>query len=395
MTFFRSIFVAVLIATVAGCTTVSGWMSKLSGNDNIHPPAALTSIKPSINVQRLWARSIGKGERSLDLRQQPAIADGRVFVAESYGPYLYAIDLATGRDIWKTNTKLRLTGGPVASGDNVVAGSVNGDVVAFSPATGAERWRTKLTSEILASPAIVGDIVVVRCGDGRVVALGLADGKRRWAYERPLPTLSLRGYSAPAIGGNGLVYLGYEDGTLVAIRAQDGVKVWEQVVAQPEGRSELDRLSDIDGDVVASPDGIFAASYKGKIGAFNPDSGSPFWSHSMVSYGGLARSGDTLFISDAVGTLWALDRSSGGALWKQDAFGYRWLSSPAVQNGYVVVGDLEGYLHWMKADSGAIAARQQIGGHNDSIRATPQVSADGILVAVTTKGKLAAFQIGK
>ena len=236
-------------------------------------------------------------------------------------------------------------------------------------------------------------MVILRCGDGRVVALGLADGKRRWAFERPLPVLSLRGYSSPALGANGMVYLGYEDGTLVALRSQDGAKAWEQIVAQQEGRSELDRLADIDGDVVVSADGVFAASFKGKIGAFNPDSGSPLWSHSMVSYGGLARTGDTLIICDSVGTVWALDRTSGAPLWKQDALGYRWLSSPAVQNGYVVVGDLQGYLHWMKQDTGAIVARERIGGDKDQIRATPQVSSDGILVAVTVRGRLAAFRI--
>jgi outer membrane protein assembly factor BamB len=189
------------------------------------------------------------------------------------------------------------------------------------------------------------------------------------------------------------VYLGYEDGTLVALRAADGVKVWEQAVATPEGRSELDRMADVDGDVVVSQDGVFAASYKGKVGAFNPDSGAPIWDHSLVSYGGLARTGNTLFVSDATGVVWALDSATGAVLWKQEALGYRWLSSPAVQGGYAVVGDLEGYLHWMKSDTGAIVARERIGGHKDAIRATPQVSSDGILVAVTTKGKLAAFRI--
>jgi len=393
MTFLRIALVTVLIVAAAGCSTVKGWIAKAGTNDNIHQPAALTVITPTISVQRLWQRTIGKGEQMLSLRDHPAIADGRVYVADSYGPFIYAIDLTTGRDIWKTNTKLRLTGGPGVGSGTVVAGSVNGDVVAFSPDTGAELWRVKLSSEILSTPLVAGDMTVVRTGDGHVVALALADGKRRWSYERPLPDLMLRGNPSPVLGGNGLIYLGYEDGTLVALRAQDGVKIWEQVVAQPEGRSELDRLADISGDIVASPDGIFAASYKGKVGAFNPDSGSPIWSHSLVSYGGLARAGDTLYVSDAGGTVWALDRTSGAALWKQDALAYRWLTSPAVQNGYVVVGDLQGYLHWLKQDTGAIAARQQIGSTKDLIRATPQVSADGILVAVTIKGKLAAFRI--
>ena len=176
-----------------------------------------------------------------------------------------------------------------------MTGSVNGDVVALAADSGAERWRAKLSSEILSTPLITSDMAIVRSGDGKVVALNLADGKRRWVFERPLPNLSLRGNPSPMLGANGL-----------------------------------------------GPDGVFAASYKGKVAGFNPDNGSPLWSHSMVSYGGIARSGDTLYASDAVGTVWALDRGSGNALWKQDSLGYRWLSTPAVQNGYVVGGALEG-----------------------------------------------------
>ncbi len=396
MSFPRIVLTAVLIAAVAGCTTIKGWVSKAShAGDNIHQPVTLTAITPSISVQRLWSRSVGKGERLLGLREHPAIADGRVYVANSYEAYVYALDLTSGRELWRTDTKLRLTGGPGAGSGSVVVGSINGDIVALAADTGAEHWRVKASSEILSTPLIAGDVVIVRSGDGHVLGLNLADGKRRWAFERPLPSLSLRGNPSPVLGGNGLVYLGFEDGTVVALRAQDGIKAWEQAVAQPDGRSELDRLADIDGDLVASPDGVFAASYKGKVAAFNPNNGNPLWNHELTSYGGLARTGDTLFASDAVGTEWALDRASGSALWKQEGLGYRWLSSPAVQNGYVVVGDLQGYLHWMKADTGAFAARVQIGGRRDPIRATPQVSADGILVAVTTRGKLSAFRINK
>lgn len=393
MTKLRIVLFATLIVTVTGCSTVKGWFTKSSSSDNVHQPVELVAITPSITVQQLWSHSVGKGERLLGVREHPAIADGRVYAAESYDARVYAFDLVSGREIWKTDTKLRLTGGPGAGSSTVVVGSINGDVVALSADTGVERWRVKASSEILSTPLVAGDVVVVRSGDGHVLGLDLADGKRRWSFEHGLPNLSLRGNPSPVMGGNGLVYLGFEDGSLVALRVQDGVKIWEQVVAQAEGRSELDRMADIDGDVVVSPDGVFAASYKGQVAAYNPNNGNPLWNHQLISYGGLVRAGDTLFASDAVGTVWALDRVSGAAQWKQEALGYRWLSSPAVQNGYVVVGDLKGFLHWMKADTGAFVARERIGGRKDEIRATPQVSADGILVAVTTRGKLAAFRI--
>lgn len=395
-TLVRFALCAGVIVTLAGCSTVRGWMHKYGNKDNVHQPAALTALTPSINVQKLWSRSLGKGERQLDLRDHPAIDGNRVYAIEPYGHTVHAFDLGSGRDVWKTSLpKVRFSGGPGVGGGVVVAASINGDVIAFAADTGAQRWQAKVSSEVLSTPVVAGDVVVVRSGDGHLVAFGLADGQRRWGYERQVPTLSLRGDSAPVLAGNGLVYAGFSDGTLVALRASDGAKAWEQTVAHAEGRSDIDRMADIDGEIVVGPDGVFAASYKGKVAAFAPESGAQGWSHSLVSYGGLARGGDSLYVSDTSGTVWALDRTTGAALWKQEALAWRWLSTPAVQDGYVVVGDLQGYVHWLRPDSGAIVARARIGGNKDEIRGTPQVSADGILVAETTKGRIAAFRINK
>ena len=393
MIFLRVLLLATLLTLVAGCSTVKGWFGGGKGQENVHPPAALTQYTPSVNVQKLWSRSIGHGEKLLGLRQKPFVADGRVYAASSYAGAVYAIDAASGRDIWRTDTKLRLTGGPGAGAGTVVVGSINGDVVALAADTGAERWRARVSSEILSTPLIAGDVVVVRSGDGHVFGLNLADGKQRWTFERPLPSLSLRGSPSPVLGAGGIVYLGYEDGALIALRAQDGSKAWEQAVAQPEGRSEIERLADIDGDVIANPDAVYAISYKGQLLAMSPSSGAPGWSHEVGSYGGLAQSGNKIFASDAVGTVWAFDRGTGNPLWKQEGLGYRWLSSPAAQGDYVVVGDMQGYLHWLKADTGELAARVRVG--KGPIRATPQVSADGVLYAVNADDQLAAYRIGK
>jgi outer membrane protein assembly factor BamB len=392
MIFLRVLLLAMLLTIVAGCSTVKGWFGG-KGKENVHPPAELTQYTPSVSVQKLWSRSIGHGEKLLGLRQQPFVADGRVYAASSYGGAVYAIDAATGRDIWRADTKLRLSGGPGAGSGTVVVGSINGDVVALAADTGAERWRTQVSSEILSTPLIAGDVVIVRCGDGHVYGFNLADGNKRWTFEHALPSLSLRGNPSPVLGANGIVYLGYEDGSMVALRAQDGSKAWEQVVAQPEGRSEIERLADIDGNVIADPDAVYAISYKGQLLAMSPSSGAPGWNREVGSYGGLARSGNNLYASDALGTVWAFDRGTGNPLWKQAALGYRWLSSPAVQGEYVVVGDLQGYLHWLRADTGELAARVRIG--KGAIRATPQVSADGVLYAVNTDDQLAAYRIGK
>lgn len=391
----RVVLVGALVASAVGCSSIKTMMGKLAGSESVHKPTPLVAITPSVRVQKLWSQSVGKGGRELGLRNHPAIDGNRVFAIEPYGPNLYAFDLAGGRVLWKSHNKLRFTGGPGVGQGVVVAGSVNGDVVAFSSDTGTERWHATVSSEVLSAPLVEGDTVVVASGDGHVTAFALADGSRRWSYERQMPTLTLRGTSTPVAGPNGLVYVGNADGTLVALRLADGVKAWEQTIASPEGRSDIDRMADIDGHIVVDPDAVFVASYKGKVGAFNPATGAEGWSHPLISYGGLARSGGSLFAADASGTVWALDRATGVALWKQEALAWRWLSTPAVQDGYVVVGDLQGYLHWLAPDTGAIVARERIGGNRDPIEGTPQVSSDGILIATTARGKLAAFKIVK
>ncbi len=390
MTFKRIFLIVLSLTLIAGCSTVKNLFG--GSKKNAHPPAELTEITTTANVQKLWSRSIGKGERRLDLNQHPVIADGRIYAASSYDATVFAIDLATGKDIWRTDTKLRITGGPGAGAGTVVVGSTNGDVVALAADTGAERWRSHASSQILSTPLIAGDVVIVRSGDGHIFGYNLADGRQRWTFERGQPNLTLRGDSSPVLGSNGLVYVGFEDGVVVSLRPSDGAKAWEQAVAEPEGRSEIDRLADVDGEIIADADAIYAVSFKGQVLTMNPSSGAPGWNRDIASAGGLAKSGNRLYTSDPTGVVWALDRGTGTALWKQEALGYRWPSTPAAQGDYAVVGDLQGYLHWMKADTGEFAARVRLG--KDPIKATPQVSADGVLVAVDADGDMAAYRVG-
>ena len=233
--------------------------------------------------------------------------------------------------------------------------------------------------------------VVVRSNDGRVFGLDSADGSRKWVFDRGLPTLSVRGNSSP-VGANGLAYIGYDDGSIVALRQEDGLRVWEQAVAEADGRTELERMADVDGEMIVDGDQMYAVSVHDKVMALSAGNGQPVWTHDVGSYAGVAVAGDKLLVSDKAGNVWALDRATGNSLWKQDALGNRQLTSPVLQGEYVVVGDLEGYLHWLKTDTGEIAGRQRVEGA--ALRGTPQVSADGVLYAISNEGKLAAYKLG-
>jgi outer membrane protein assembly factor BamB len=210
-------------------------------------------------------------------------------------------------------------------------------------------------------------------------------------FDRGLPTLSVRGNGSP-VGTGGGVFIGYDDGTVVGLREEDGQRLWEQSVAEPEGRSELDRMADIDGEMVIDGDQLYVASYHDKLMALNLSNGQPLWTHDVGSYGGVALAPDRVILSDKIGNVWAIDRSNGTSLWKQNVLQYRQLTTPVVQGNYAVVGDLEGYMHWLKLDTGDVVGRQRI--EKAALRGSPQVSPGGVLYAVSDEGELAAFQLG-
>jgi outer membrane protein assembly factor BamB len=379
----RVLGVALLLVSVAGCNV---FKSK-TNRENVEPPVALTAIDNPLPIDRVWSTSIGDGEGKLGLRQAVVTDGARVYAAGVDGG-VAAYEAANGRKAWQIETDLRLSGGPGLGEGTLVVGSLDGQVVALNPDDGRERWRAVVSSEVISRPAISRGLAVVRVNDGRVFAFSITDGSRRWVYDRGLPSLTLRGNAAPVVAGDNVI-VGYDSGVVVALKLLDGAQVWEQVVAQGEGRNELDRMVDIDGEIIVDGSEVFVASFNGQVVALDIGSGRPLWNREMSVFTGLSLSGDKLLVSDKAATVWALDRRSGAAAWRQDGLAHRWLTTPAVVGEHVAVGDLEGYVHWLSLETGDIAGRQRVG--RDPIRATPQ-SRDGVLYAQTIDGKLAAYR---
>ena len=361
---------------------------KNSKRENIEEAAELLELTPTASISQVWHQNLGKGERRLGSRQHPILDGNRVYAADPKGE-LVAFDADSGAAVWSIETGLRLSSSSGVGEGTLVVGTLDGVVAAFNPDSGSERWRARVSSEVLAAPVVARGLVVVRGIDGRVFAFSIIDGERRWAYDQGTPALTLRGNSSPILA-EGLVLLGYDSGKIVALRGEDGSQLWEQTIAFGEGRSELDRMVDIDGELAYDAGQLYAAAFNAQVVGVSLDGGRPLWNREMSSYAGVTLSGKRLFVTDRDGVLWALDRDSGAALWKQDGLGHRWLTTPAVQGNNVVVGDFEGYLHWFDIETGRPAARERL--DRKPIRATPQVQGD-LLVAVSTDGRLGAFRI--
>lgn len=377
--------IAISVALASGCAATR----KIFGGPSAKTdePAKLVDISASVTPRRLWSVSVGKGEGRTGVGQRPAMADGRVYAAAMEGD-VSAIDLRSGQVAWRHASDLRLSGGPGAGDGLVVVGSLEGDVIALDAATGTVKWTAKVGNEVLVAPAIGGGAVFVRSNDGRVTAFDAATGQRRWFYSAEVPALSVRGNGGITVGP-GLVFAGNDDGTLAALSATDGGVLWSTPVAQPDGRSELERMADVDGSAVLEGTTLYATSYKGATVAIDGPSGQVMWTRANGGPRGPAVSNSAVVVTDPQGRVWGLDKNSGGSLWQQEALLRRNVSAPAVQGDYAVVGDLEGVVHWLRLADGAFAARAKLGA---AIQGQP-VAADDIVVVQSADGQVAAFAL--
>jgi len=354
---------------------------------NVEPPAELVKFSPTLDVRRAWSVGTGGGEEALRLALSPAIADGVAYLAGHDGDVL-GVDAETGRTRWKTDLKMHLSAGPGVGDGLVVVGSPDGVVVALAADGGSERWRSSLGGEILARPAVTATRVVVHTVDGRLVGLDAASGEQLWSYEQPVPRLSLRGSAPPVIAGD-TVMCAFDNGRVAALDLEDGNLLWSAAAATASGRTELERLVDIDQAVRISGNDVFVVGYQGRVAMLARDSGQIWWARDMSSYGSLSLDSLALFVSTADGVVVSLRQRDGTELWRQEAMIRRGLSGPAVVGDAVVVGDFEGYLHWLDRQTGALLARERAG--SDRISQAP-ISANGMVFVQSDGGTVYAFR---
>ena len=368
---------ALLIA--AGC----------SKDKDVEPPATLVKFPATLPVKKLWGEGVGGGKKQSVLRLGlgPAVDNGVVFAASHKGELL-AASLDTGRHIWVKKLKIPISAGPGAGAGLVVVGSSKGTVVTLDGATGRELWRSRLNSELLSAPAVGEKVVVIRSVDGRLHGLDARSGKELWSVEQQVPRLSLRGTATPLIAKE-VAISGFDNGKVMAVSLNTGDTVWDTALATPHGRTELDRLVDIDSAVRVVGDNVFAAGFQGRTAMLALDSGQIWWGHDMSSYRGLAVDEDNLYVTQSDGIVVALRQRDGSELWRNQKLKLRRLSTPVLTSTAVAVADFQGYLHWLDKTTGELVARERVA--KERISNSPVAVGDTVVV-LTDRGKLAAFR---
>ncbi|ALD99316.1 MULTISPECIES: outer membrane protein assembly factor BamB [Pseudomonas] len=352
------------------------------------PPAELTDFKEEVVLHKQWSRSIGDGQGKTYNMLVPAIDGDRIYAADVTGEVV-SLDRLTGDVIWKKDLDLPVSGAVGVGYGLVMIGTLKGEVIAMDATSGEEKWRARVTSEVLAPPATNGSVVVVQTQDDRIVGFDASTGSQLWIYESTPAVLTLRGTGAP-LATNRLAVAGLSTGKVVALDITNGVPIWEQRVAIPQGRSELDRVVDIDGGLLLSGGTLYVATYQGRVAGLDLESGRVLWQRDASSYSGVAQGFGSVYATLASGTVEGIDERSSSALWSNESLARRQLGAPEVYSSYVAVGDMEGYLHLLSQVDGRFVGRERI--DSDGLRARPLVVGDMIYV-YGNSGKLEALTI--
>ena len=377
------------VGRIALCTALLVLLGACAGGkDTSEPPAELQAFEPTVQVDKLWSGKVGGKSERLRLGLRPATDGARIY-AGSYDGQVTSFDAENGDKIWSVKTGLALTAGP-GFGDGLLAfGTADGILLLLDAATGAERLRQATGSEVLAAPAVGSGVVVVRTVDGRLRGFSASNGATLWSVEQSLPTLTLRGNTAPRVAGT-IVVSGFNNGRVGAYEIVNGDPVWEVAIANPTGRSELERLVDVSAGLQIVGNDVYVVGYHGRAVGIDLQTGVVLWQQDLSSYAGLGADFNNIYVTNDFDAVIALERNSGTQIWRQEALRLRDVTAPTRYANTLVVGDYEGYLHWLSPDDGSFMGRARAAGQR--ISGAPLVVGQNVYVQ-GDDGTVAAFTL--
>ncbi|MFK7160661.1 outer membrane protein assembly factor BamB [Marinospirillum sp. MEB164] len=355
-----------------------------------YPPAPLPEFERSAQLERVWRDHSGAGEGWRGYRLTPILQDELLISVDAQG-WVQTFDRERRRLLWSYELPSGASASPVLAEGRLYITTQNADLFALDPQTGAHLWQVRLPSEALSPVAVQGDLLAVLSGDGRVSAFHAETGRALWTYDSLMPSLTLRGSASPLITPI-QVYVGLANGKLVSLDRRTGQLRWEAQVAQPQGRTDIERLVDLDGTPVLHQNVLYVTSFQGQTQALDAFTGRPRWSRDLSSYHAPLRIDRQLIVVDEASRVYALDLATGRTLWMQEDLFGRQLTAPVALGSTLVVADYQGFIHLIDAASGRIIGRQSF--DLDGIQSTPRIDQDYLLVH-SHRGRLGLFRLKK
>ncbi|MHA8112807.1 outer membrane protein assembly factor BamB [Kosakonia cowanii] len=384
-----------LLPGLLSVTLLSG-CSLFNSEEDVVKMSPLPVVENQFTPSTSWSTSVGNGIGKYYSTLHPAFADGVVYAADRHG-VVKALSIDDGREIWSVNLAEKdgwfstraalLSGGVTVSGGKVYIGTEQAQVYALNASDGSVAWKTSVVGEALSRPVVSDGLVLIHTSNGQLQALNEADGAVKWTVNLDMPSLSLRGESAPTTAF-GAAIVGGDNGRVSAVLMQQGQLIWQQRISQANGPTEIDRLSDVDTTPVVVNGVVYALAYNGNMTALDLRSGQIMWKRDLGSVSDFVIDGNRIYIIDQNDRVLALSTDGGVTLWTQSDLLHRNLTSPALYNGYIVTGDSEGYLHWINVEDGRFVAQQKV---DSSGFLTEPVVAGGKLLIQAKDGTLYAL----
>ncbi|XOZ34345.1 outer membrane protein assembly factor BamB [Halomonadaceae bacterium KBTZ08] len=372
---------------VVFCVLAGFLVAGCSSSDTREQPAPEPEASGDVAVQEIWSRRVADGMDGEYLFLSPGVHDGTVYAATENG-YLTAYNARNGRRDWWEKLDENLVAGVGVDKDHLYVVSRNGELIALSR-EGEEQWRTSLPNESLVPPQSNGRYVVVQTIDGELLAFDQASGARRWQYDSNMPVLSFRGNATPWLDGSRVI-AGFDNGRVVALDASSGAVQWQQRLAKPAGRTELERLVDVDASPHVVDDTVYVGAYQGTLSALSLRSGEELWSRELSSLKAPAVFGGQVIAAGADGTLVGFDRGSRSEVWRHRKLAWRQPTAPVALGHYAMVGDFEGYLYAVNTGDGSIDGRVRV--DDEGLRSNPVRFRDRVIV-FGNGGWLASYHI--
>ncbi|AVI61315.1 outer membrane protein assembly factor BamB [Halomonas sp. GFAJ-1] len=371
---------AVALALLAGCA---------NKGEPAYTPKELRSFEETSSLDSVWRRNVGDGLGRARYPIAPTREGDTVFAADATG-LVMALNADSGEREWQTQLDTPISSALNAVAGNLYLGTRNGEVFALNQRDGSVRWRSRVASEVLAAPQANQQLLLVQSIDGQVTALDRASGEERWVYTSSQPALTLRGTGTP-MTIDPVTFVGMANGRLTTLDNRNGQPLWDMQIATPRGRSEVERLVDLSGQPVLSPDGrLFVTSYNGRVVALEATQGGVLWESNLSSRHTPILVGNLLFVVTDNSHVVALDANSGQEIWRNNSLEDRWLTAPAFADGRLVFGDFEGYLHLLDAREGDIVGRTRV--HRSGISVRP-VTEGNIIHVQANNGRLETLEI--
>lgn len=379
----KKLIVLLCLTMLSGCS----WMKFWEGDDAEAKPAELVKFEEEIRVRKLWSRGTGSGMDNVYRTLRPALANGAIYAADIKGR-VTAVDADSGKELWQTDLEKDLSGGVGTGGGLVLVADLDGRLFALDAATGQQRWRRKLNTEILSAPGANGEVVVVQTLDAKVYGLDAASGQTLWQYNTDTPNLTLRGGSAPLVTDT-TVIAGFSNGKIIALDVDNGNQLWENRVAVPQGRTELERMVDVEGSPLLVGDMVYATSYQGRVAAMSRGTGRGLWYQDLSSFRSPGYGDNQVLVTSDSDEVKALRASSGQVLWTNDQLTYRRLTGPVAVDNLVAVADSEGYVHVLAGSDGRMVGRVRVDGSGVT---APMISDGSTLYVMDNDGDVTAYR---